>query len=141
MREPHPPLMMTPVVLILESAPELRGMLEDGLRQDGYAVRVASDPDEAVSLMRRMKVDLVLADAPNADGPGRDGMLQEIHEAFPDVPSIVVAPDAFDPESLLASAAGDYRRQRLGRPFTLYGLLAAVRRATGGPAPGSHHRH
>ena len=128
---------MMPVVLILESAPELRGMLEDGLRQEGYAVRVASDPEEALSLMRRTRVDLVLADPPDTDGSKAPRMLEEIHEAFPDVPSIMVAPDAFDAESLVAGAGGDYRRQRLGRPFTLYGLLAAVRRGTGGPDPRS----
>ena len=70
---------MTPVVLILESAPELRGMLEDGLRQHGYAVRVASDPEEALGLMHRVKVDLVLADPPDTQGHAGNGMLDEIH--------------------------------------------------------------
>ena len=127
---------MTPVVLILESAPELREMLEDGLRQHGYAVRVASDPEEALGLMHRVKVDLVLADPPDTQGHTGNGMLDEIHEAFPDVPSIMVLPDVFDPERLLAGAGSDYRRQHLARPFTLCGLLAAVRRGTGRP----HHR-
>lgn len=138
MRAPPPPPRVSPLVLILESAPELRGMLEDGLRQDGYTVRVAADAEEAFALMRRIKVDLVLADPPSSDGTDGAGFMREIHDAFPDVPSIVVGPDAFDPESLVAGAAGDYRRQRLGRPFTLYGLLAAVRRATGGSGARAH---
>ena len=126
---------MTPVVLILESVAELRRMLEDGLQQGGYAVRVASDGEEALALMRRDRVDLVLIDPPSPDGNEEDPIVDEIHEAFPDVPSIVLVPNVLDLASLLADAGGDYRRQRIGCPFTLRSLLAAVHRATGGSQP------
>ncbi len=108
-------------------------MLEDGLRQAGYDVSVASDTREALALMRSTHVDLVLVDPPLEAGETGPGMLDEINDEFPDVPSIVVAEDVFDPTSLLPSQGGDYHRQRLARPFTLSSLLAAVRRATGGP--------
>ena len=114
---------MRPVVVILESAPELRGVLEEGLKRGGYVVRAADDTEKALAILRRTPTAVVVADGPEP------GVLEEIQEAFPDVPTIRIGSGAFDPDSLV-SAAGGPRRLRLSRPFTLGALLTTVRRAT-----------
>ena len=126
---------MPPVILILEASPELRGMLEDGLGQGGYVVRTVSNAEEALGIMRRTKVNLVVADPPTTDGKSGVRMLDEIHEAFPEVPSIVVSSEVFDPDGFLSGIEAHPRRQLLRRPFTLGALLSAVRRAVGAARP------
>jgi CheY-like chemotaxis protein len=86
----------TPVVLLVESSPELRRMLEESLTQRGYTVASVTDVEEAIETLRRAPADLVIADPPSRGGrEGRaiDALLRE----FPRLPSIVVSPDTFDP--------------------------------------------
>lgn len=119
--------MNTPVVLIVESSPELRRMLEESLTQRGYTVASAADVEEALQALRRAPADLVIADPPSRGGP--EGLAMDaLHREFPRVPSIVVSPDTFDPSVFMPPRAGEAPRRLLRRPFTLSELLALTRR-------------
>ena len=101
-------------------------MLEEGLELRGYAVRSATNPPEALELLRRRKADLVIADP--APSEGHDGrVLDDIHKEFPYIPSILISDGTFDPASLspVLPGEGDGQGQRrlLRRPFTLGELL------------------
>jgi two-component system, OmpR family, response regulator len=117
----------TPVVLIVESSPELRRMLEESLSQRGYTVASVTDVEEALETLRRTPADLVIADPPSRHGPeGR--ALDALHREFPTVPSIVVSPDTFDPSVFTTQEDGQAPRRLLRRPFTLSELLGLTRR-------------
>lgn len=132
--------MSAPVIVIVESSPELRRMLEESLQQRGYEVATASDADEARELLRRRPADLLIADPPS-DRPEEKRQLDALCREFPRVPSIVVSTDAFDPTTLNRPPDGEAPRRLLHRPFTLSELLmltgALLPKRSGGGDPSS----
>ncbi len=119
--------MAAPVVLIVESSPELRRMLEESLSQRGYTVASVTDVEEALETLRRTPADLVIADPPS--GRGSEGRAMDaLHREFPQVPSIVVSPDTFDPSVFTTRVKGEAPRRLLRRPFSLSELLVLTRR-------------
>lgn len=114
---------MSAVVLILESSPELRRMLEESLRYRGYAVKSAADADETLATLRRSRVDLLIADPPTPGAVAGAAFLESIRQEFPDLPTIVVSGNAFDPEAIRPPQPGAPRRRLLRRPFTLGEML------------------
>lgn len=119
---------MSAVVLILEGSPELRRMLEESLRHKGYAVKSAADVDETLIMLRRTRVDLLIADPPISGA----ALLDPIQAEFPDLPAIVVSGSAFDPEGLRLPQPGGPRRRHLRRPFTLGEMLTLAERVLSG---------
>lgn len=123
---------MSAVVLILEGSPELRRMLEESLRQRGYAVKSAADVDETLSTLRRTRVDLLIADPPVPGLPSGSALLDPIQAEFPELPAIVVSGSAFDPEGIRLPQPGAPRRRLLRRPFTLGEMLTLTDRVLSG---------
>jgi len=119
---------MPPVVMILESAQDLRLMLEDGLQRQGYVVTSAITPEEALEALRRSPPDLLIADRPFWTRARPDPELATLHREFPGVPAIVVSEDSFEPEMLAPPPAGHAPWQLLPRPFTLGALLRLTAR-------------
>jgi len=122
-----PPL---PVVLIVENQTELRHVLRDVLDNEGYEVVPAQDPAEAITILRRQPVDLLVSDLPEPEDEGADPLADVIRE-FPELPLIVLSdgsPDAvpfFGPWRLSGS------RMTLRKPFRLDDLIAASREVVG----------
>lgn len=123
---------MSAVVLILEGSPELRRMLEESLRHKGYAVKSAADVDETLTMLRKTRVDLLIADPPIPGLPSGAALLDPIQAEFPDLPAIVVSESAFDPEGIRSPQAGSPRRRLLRRPFTLGEMLTLTDRVLSG---------
>jgi len=123
-----PPASTPPVVMILESARDLRRMLEDGLEQQGYLVTSAATPGEALEVLRRTPADLLIADRPTWTRTRPDPELETLHREFPGVPAIVVSEEAFEPEMLAPPPDGHAPWQLLPRPFTLGALLRLTAR-------------
>ncbi|MEX2466816.1 MAG: response regulator [Gemmatimonadota bacterium] len=118
--------MSSPVVLIVESSPELRRMLEESLEQRGYAVTSATNTREALEAMRRRPADLLIADPPDRAG-AEHRALEALCREFPAVPSIVVSPEMLDPAMFTPPRPGEAPRRRLRRPFSLSELLVLTR--------------
>ena len=92
-------------VLIADDEPEIREVLNDGLRHQGFSVWLAADGAEALDVYRnhREAIDVVLLDVrmPNLDGPATLVAMQEI---TPQIPCCFMSGDA-----------GHYTEERLRR--------------------------
>lgn len=126
--------MSPPAVLVVDDDAEMRALLLDVLRREGFDVAEARDGAEAVLALRSRDFDVVLMDK-NMPGPSGLDLLPGLRRtsprarvimmtAFGDVPSYVEA---------VEKGAVDY----LFKPFSMEELQAAVRKAlTLGPARG-----
>lgn len=74
-------------VLIADDETNLRKVLAALLRREGFSVLTASDGEEALALMERARVDLLITDLrmPKLDGMGLLRRLQEEHKLVPTV--------------------------------------------------------
>ncbi len=116
----------SPSVLVVDDDPEMRELVLDVLRSEGYEVTVAQDGAEAVQAIRGRTFDVVLTDK-NLPGPSGLELLPELRRACPgarivmmtaygDVPSYV---EAFE------KGAAEY----LFKPFRIEELNAAIQKA------------
>ena len=57
-------------ILVVDDEPQITRVLKTALSSRGYAIRTASDGDEAVQVMKEWSPDLVITDLrmPNMDG-------------------------------------------------------------------------
>jgi DNA-binding response OmpR family regulator len=122
-------------ILIVEDDPDLLRFAEVALSMDGYDVRVATDGEQAMALVRARRPDLVVLDLllPLANGWQVLSFLQS-DAMRPEVPVVVLTATAGPRERDRALAAGvaDY----LIKPVSADKLLDAVARALGRPRPG-----
>jgi CheY-like chemotaxis protein len=121
-------------VLIVEDDPDLLRFAEVALGMDGYDVRVATDGEQAMALVRARRPDLVLLDLrlPLADGWQVLSFLQS-DAVQPAVPVVVLTATAVPRERERALAAGVVAY--LIKPVSADELLDAVARALGIPRP------
>jgi two-component system response regulator HydG/two-component system response regulator AtoC len=118
---------MTPLldILLVDDEPELRGVLEEALRDAGYRVAVACDGAEGLDHLKRRVYDVVICDVrlPKTDG------LTLLRRARKDSPSTDVIlmtayADVSDAVAALKEGAYDY----LTKPFDLDELLVQLKR-------------
>lgn len=124
--------MSSPLVLVVEDDPSVRGLLETLLSTEGYRVGTASDGVAGLVQVSARRPALVLLDVmmPDLDGLR---VLDEMaaDPALADIPVLVVTGEVDVVPKL---------RERLGadavfaKPFSVAELLARVGEITGGPA-------
>ena len=110
-------------ILVVDDEPTLREIVAEMLREERYTVITAPDGQQAVELVKREHVDLVLMDVMMPGLDGREAYLaMRAHPEIPDMPVVMmsagIAPDRLDP-SLAAF---------LPKPFQLDQLLDLVAR-------------
>lgn len=112
-------------ILLVEDDPSLRHIMDEVLSAQGYDVRTAPDAAQALEVLQRESVDLVITDL-RMPGMGGEALLAQVRTAFPDIPVIGIT--AFgSPEgaaALTRAGAADY----LTKPFRTPALLAAIAR-------------
>jgi two-component system, OmpR family, KDP operon response regulator KdpE len=112
-------------ILVVDDEPQITRVLKTTLSSQGYGVRVASDGDEAIQLMKDWTPDLVITDLrmPNLDGLG----LCKYIRAKSRTPIIVLSVKGEERTKVEALDAGadDY----VTKPFSVNELLARVRAA------------
>ncbi len=111
-------------VLVIEDEPELRRVLAQALREDGYAVDEAADGPDGLYKAIAWEYDLILLDLML---PGLDGLslLRRLRKEKPTPVLIVTARDAFaDRVRGLDIGADDY----VVKPFDLGEVLARAPR-------------
>lgn len=117
---------MSETVLVVDDQPDIRGLLSEVMRAEGYRVLEASSGDQAVSLTRENTPDLILMDIMM---PGRDGLsaVEEIRTRSSDIGIIVLT--AFSTEQHVIRAlqvgADDY----MHKPFDPRELRTKVKTA------------
>src|SRR5579884_2862624 len=106
-------------ILVVDDEPQITRVLKTTLSSRGYGIRIASDGDEAVQIMKDWSPDLVITDLrmPNMDG------LQLCHQirAKSSLPIIVLSVKGEENIKIQALDAGadDY----VTKPFSINELL------------------
>jgi response regulator RpfG family c-di-GMP phosphodiesterase len=122
----HPTLSESPHCLIVDDEPRLRQVLVHLMRNDGFTCLEAGNGEEAIAVLQRQQVSLVMSDLrmPKLDGLG---LLREIRARWPDtaVVMITAVADVEVAVSCLAVGAMDY----LTKPFHLEEVRARVGQA------------
>jgi len=111
-------------VLVVDDDPNIRSMLERGLRYEGFTVDLAPDGETAVDALRRSSPDLVILDILL---PGIDGLevCRRVRALGDDVPILMLTArdEVVDRVVGLETGADDY----LVKPFAFEELAARAR--------------
>jgi len=111
-------------ILVVEDEKKLAGFIKRALKEDGHAVDLCHDGDEAAAIMLRQEYDSIVLDL---QLPGRDGLsiLEDLRERSVHTPVLVLtARDTVrDRVRGLDTGADDY----MTKPFSLDELRARVR--------------
>jgi DNA-binding NtrC family response regulator len=114
-----------PPVLVVDDEKNMRRSLETVLSDEGYAVRVAESAEEALGLIAREEIFMVITDVRLGGMSGYD-LLKKIQEQKPGLPVLMLTAYATPRLAVEAIKAGavDY----LAKPFAPEELLHAVAR-------------
>ncbi len=119
-----------PVVLVIEEQVELLNVLRDVLGEEGYEVLPACDLSEAIAILRKKSVDLLVSDLPEVEDGNRDP-LEDVTREFPDLPVIVMTEDTAQSAPFFGPWRVAGSRMTLRRPIRLDDLIAASREIVG----------
>jgi CheY-like chemotaxis protein len=80
-----------PVILVVEDEALMRAAAADHLRQAGYDVVEASNADEALRLLQKVKIDVVLSDIAMPGSMDGLGLIRWLRSHKPQVKTIVTS--------------------------------------------------
>src|SRR5687768_3829238 len=114
-----------PRILIVDDEPSMREMLRIVLRRDGYDVLIAENGKQAIALLQRERVDLLLSDIRMPDVTGVD-VLRVAKEANRDIVAFMMTAFASTETAVEAMRLGavDY----LTKPFSMDELRLKIGR-------------
>ncbi len=111
-------------ILVVEDEKKLAGFIKRALKEDGHAVDLCHDGDEAAAILRRQEYDSIVLDL---QLPGRDGLsiLEDLRQRGVHTPVLILAArdTVRDRVRGLDAGADDY----VTKPFSLDELRARVR--------------
>ena len=113
------------VVLIVDDEPKVRELLTRWLEPDGYELKEASDGGEALAVVRRGGIDVVVSDV---SMPGNDGLwlVSAMRREFRDIPIVLAtAVDEIPGSITLQEGVIGY----LLKPLSAGKVRASVKRA------------
>ncbi len=121
------PLPVPATTLIVDDEPGIRILLHDWLSEHpGMTVHVAANVEEAIDILQKRSVDLLLVDLFLGDGSGLD-VIRRAREVQPHAVSILITAHPTVETAISALQTGTY--DYLIKPFRLEMLSAAVNRA------------
>lgn len=105
-------------ILIIEDEAMIRVNLQEMLKIEGFIVEVAGNVSEGIQKTEAYAPDAILCDWSLPDGTG-----EEVMQAFPKIPLVIMSarPSSFFSAECLASAAG-----YISKPFLLDFILATL---------------
>jgi two-component system, response regulator, stage 0 sporulation protein F len=118
----------SPSVLVVDDDPEMRALVLDVLRNEGYDVAEARTGSEAVQTLWGRSFDVVLMDK-NLPGPSGLELLPELRQASPG--SRIVMMTAFGDVPSYVEAFEKGATGYLFKPFRIEELTVAIRQALG----------
>jgi len=112
-------------ILIVDDEPPIRRLLRNTLRVQDYLIHKAGSVHEALQVLKREKVDLMILDLGLPDGDGLD-VIREVRQTSP-LPIIVLSSrdDERGKVEALDAGADDY----VTKPFGVDELMARIRTA------------
>jgi len=112
-------------ILVVDDAPEMRALLTDELRREGYQVTEAADGAEAVLACRTSEFDIILMDK-NMPGPSGLDLLPGFRRTCPQAHIIMMT--AFGDVPSYVEAAEKGAADFLFKPFRIEEMKAAIRK-------------
>ena len=123
MQPPKPFTSSIATILLLDSDPEMRETLRDGLASGNYLVITAGDLGEAVDRLEETRPDLLVTRPYINSMPGH-AAAQYLRSKRPGLPVLLVAGFMDDDRDNLRNSVADYHT--FPKPFHRIDLLAAV---------------
>ncbi|MSP29946.1 MAG: sigma-54-dependent Fis family transcriptional regulator [Acetobacteraceae bacterium] len=115
-------------ILIVDDEPDIRMLIEEILRDEGYETRQAADADAAIAAFQMRRPSMVVLDI-WLQGSRLDGLgiLQALHSEEPHVPVVMISGHGTIETAVAAIQQGAY--DFIEKPFQSDRLLLIVRRA------------
>jgi DNA-binding response OmpR family regulator len=109
-------------ILLVEDDLRIRRNLASFLRIEGYQVNEASNGKEAIELLQKDEIDLVLSDVVM---PGPDGfhLLRHVRSVTPEIPVFLMSGFFVNPQQIVKEGAADF----ITKPFHLTELLSKLK--------------
>ena len=112
-------------LLVVEDEPELRRVIADALREEGYAVDEAADGEEAIAIYQKNPgVKLLILDSVMPKKNGRE-VYEVLHEINPDIK--VLFTSGYTEDVILAKGIEDKVFDFIAKPLSLQTLLQKIR--------------
>ena len=115
-------------ILVVDDDGDMRALLADELRHEGYEVTEAGDGGEAVLACRRAEFDVILMDK-NMPGPSGLDLLTGFRRTYPRTHIIMMT--AFGDVPSYTEATGKGATDYLFKPFRIEEMKTAIRKALG----------
>jgi len=118
-----------PKILVVDDDPSIREMLEEVLKDAGYAVEAAADGLEALRMVKASPPDLLITDIimPEQDGVG---IMLQLAKENPGIKTIAISGGGrISPESYLYMAEKFGAIKTFTKPFDINEFLDAVKNA------------
>jgi two-component system response regulator AtoC len=112
-------------VLVVDDDADLRSLLEDLLKGEGYGVRLASSGAEALQAVEAQRPDLVMMDVQLPDEDGL-ALLKRLKQAHAELEVIVMTAFGGSSTAIKAMEQGAY--DYVTKPFEIDDLLATLKR-------------
>jgi two-component system response regulator AtoC len=112
-------------VLVVDDDAQIRSLLADLLKENGYAVREAKTGAEAIAAVDKQRPDLVMMDVKLPDQDGLD-VLKTLKKDKPELEVIVMTAFGGSSSAIKAMEHGAY--DYVTKPFEIDDLLAALKR-------------
>ena len=121
-------------ILIVDDEEDIRDVLEMILEAEGYAIRLASNGDDALEQQREFQADVLITDIIM---PEKDGitLIKQVREAFPETKIIAISgggdpadykPDAITTTVYLSTATVEGADAVLSKPFDRENIIQTV---------------
>jgi DNA-binding NtrC family response regulator len=109
-------------ILLVDDHLGIRRNLASFLREAGYEVNEASNGKEAIELLQKGEVNLVLSDIVMPQLGGFD-LLQHVRSVKPEIPVFLMSGFSVDTQNLVKEGAADF----IAKPFELADLLSKLK--------------
>lgn len=115
-------------ILAVDDSEDALQVLERNLTQAGYAVLTAHSVDEAVPILERLPIDLVITDLKMPKVGGLE-LIRHVREHLPNTAAIMIT--GYGSIESAVAAVKEGAEEYLTKPFTDEELISAVRRTLG----------
>jgi CheY-like chemotaxis protein len=116
---------LSKTVLVVEDELLLRMMIAEALRDAGFEVVEAGSADEALAILERVKVDLVLADVRMPGTMDGIGLMKALRKSRPDLKLVVAS--GYSPEWPSPNLVDAF----IGKPYDVERAVRRIKRLLG----------
>ena len=114
-------------VLIVDDEPDITDMLKDALSREPYNILIAASAEEALAVLTRQQVDVVISDEKMPGMPGSE-FLAVVRQKYPDTIRMILTGYASLESAIRSINEGEIYRF-FTKPFNVFDLAVTIRQA------------